>query len=615
MFVKGLIWTVFLSFVLSVVAIIADRKKIETDLIYRATAELGELNRKWVSLKAEGRDLTVSGKSPLSALQKAALASIRDTAGVRVVVDDTSVRPKASPYMWTVARNKTGIVLKGHVPSPLLRDDILEKAAMLNAGGQVHDKMELADGAPEEGWSDAINFALAHIDKLKSGTVKIDESVLQIDGEAMDADAYMSILEAFQGGAGAPDGFILVNRVSLPKVSPYRLSARRVGGKVVLEGFAPGVEAREEIGAMFHDAAAGAKIDNRLKLAAGQPDDYDERVSFVTVHMKLLKNGEALVLDDSISISGEALSNGGYDAMMKMPPPAGITLKREIARPLAAPFSWSAVLSADKLVLGGHVPDEISRKTLVEKARGIFMHRDVVDEMEYASGDPEGWGEMAAFLLDNLGRMKTGKAKLTDTKLLLNGVAMDEAALAIINAAKSPSASGLEVNVTAPPPSAVAVEEDTAKVEEGGEAANTENVDKAAEETANSTAPSGFVALDVCQSLLDSALQLKQINFKTASAEIKPESRSTLETLAFTLKKCPEARVEIGGHTDADGDDAMNMELSEKRANSVKVALVALGANPDRLTAVGYGETKPLADNGTPQGRAQNRRIEFIIKQ
>ncbi len=477
MFVKGLIWTIFSSLALSAVALIADREKIETDLASRAMAGLGAVNQKWVSIKAEGRDLTISGKSPLSAFQKTAIATVKGTAGVRVVVDKTSVKPKASPYMWSVARNETGIVLKGHVPSPLLRADILEKAGMLGTGGQVHDQMELADGAPEEGWSNAINFALAHIDKLKSGAVKVDESVLQIDGEALDVAAYEAIGEAFQGGAGAPDGFILANRVSLPKVDSYRLSAKQLDGRVVLEGFAPGMEAREEIGAMFQDAAAGADIDNRLKLAVGQPDNYDERISFVTAHMKSLKNAEALVLDDSISISGEARSNAAYDAMMKMPPPDGITLKREIARPLAMPFTWSAVLSDEKLILGGYVPDEVSRKTLVEKARGIFRHREIVDKMEYASGEAEGWGERAAFLLDNLGRMKTGKAGLRDAKLSLAGVAMDEAALAEINAANSPSGAELKVDVTAPPPEpdpAVVVRED-----DNAGSGEAENEDKA----------------------------------------------------------------------------------------------------------------------------------------
>ena len=68
---------------------------------------------------------------------------------------------------------------------------------------------------------------------------------------------------------------------------------------------------------------------------------------------------------------------------------------------------------------------------------------------------------------------------------------------------------------------------------------------------------------------------------------------------------------EIVGHTDNSGDAAMNLRLSEDRANAVRNYLIAQGVNPDSLVAIGYGQERPRADNGTEEGRAQNRRIEF----
>ncbi len=77
------------------------------------------------------------------------------------------------------------------------------------------------------------------------------------------------------------------------------------------------------------------------------------------------------------------------------------------------------------------------------------------------------------------------------------------------------------------------------------------------------------------------------------------------------MKKNPDLRVEIDGHTDSTGTAAYNMALSEKRAEAIKDHLVTRGINPERLTTKGFGFTKPAASNDTKEGRAQNRRVEF----
>jgi outer membrane protein OmpA-like peptidoglycan-associated protein len=80
------------------------------------------------------------------------------------------------------------------------------------------------------------------------------------------------------------------------------------------------------------------------------------------------------------------------------------------------------------------------------------------------------------------------------------------------------------------------------------------------------------------------------------------------------MKQNPDIRkVRVEGHTDSKGSDAYNIKLSQRRANAVRDYLIAHGVEADRLVAVGYGETRPVADNGTAEGRARNRRVEFTI--
>lgn len=108
-------------------------------------------------------------------------------------------------------------------------------------------------------------------------------------------------------------------------------------------------------------------------------------------------------------------------------------------------------------------------------------------------------------------------------------------------------------------------------------------------------------------------IALRNIFFNTASAALLPESNAELGKLKRLLDTNVSLRVEVGGHTDNAGDDASNQKLSEQRANAVRDHLIADGIDGSRITAKGYGETKPVADNGTEQGRALNRRTELTV--
>jgi OOP family OmpA-OmpF porin len=112
----------------------------------------------------------------------------------------------------------------------------------------------------------------------------------------------------------------------------------------------------------------------------------------------------------------------------------------------------------------------------------------------------------------------------------------------------------------------------------------------------------------------ENKIELKQtVFFDTNRATIKPASFALLDEVAQALKDNPAIKVEIQGHTDSQGVDAFNLQLSQKRADAVRVYLIRKAVTSDRLAARGYGENVPIADNRTAAGRSQNRRVEFVI--
>lgn len=116
----------------------------------------------------------------------------------------------------------------------------------------------------------------------------------------------------------------------------------------------------------------------------------------------------------------------------------------------------------------------------------------------------------------------------------------------------------------------------------------------------------------VGQKFTDAKIVTHGINFDVDKATIRPESMGTLNQIRQLLADNPGLKFEIDGHTDASGDSAHNLALSQQRAEAVKAALVGLGVSADRLTTKGLGDTKPIADNTTLEGKATNRRVEFV---
>ena len=111
------------------------------------------------------------------------------------------------------------------------------------------------------------------------------------------------------------------------------------------------------------------------------------------------------------------------------------------------------------------------------------------------------------------------------------------------------------------------------------------------------------------------SLTLDDVLFDFEQTSLRPEASRTVARAVSYLQENPDRKALIEGHTDHTGETDYNQNLSTKRSDAIGEALVARGISPDRITTVGFGESKPVADNDTVEGRQSNRRVEIIFKE
>lgn len=122
------------------------------------------------------------------------------------------------------------------------------------------------------------------------------------------------------------------------------------------------------------------------------------------------------------------------------------------------------------------------------------------------------------------------------------------------------------------------------------------------------------MVVDATGCLVEQTVTLRAVNFQTGSAVLLSTSRTALDEVARTLKNQANLKAEISGHTDNVGNDGYNLTLSQQRAEAVRQYLIGKGVAPERMVAIGMGETQPVAGNDNEEGRLANRRVEFKVR-
>ena len=255
--------------------------------------------------------------------------------------------------------------------------------------------------------------------------------------------------------------------------------------------------------------------------------------------------------------------------------------------PVENPYTFKSVKDLNgNVTVSGFVPSVEAKTDILETANRIFNTKVIDRKVVVAAGAPDAkFVDVTKSYMKDLAALERGNFTQEDYNGLLEGAAskvdIRNQIIASGKALPGKYASGFRANISVPQP--------VAEVQ----------------------------SVDECQNLFQEVKGDKKIFFESSKANIKGgESFDLLNKIAVAANQCSSFRITIGGHTDSQGPEEYNQRLSEARAATVKNYL-SLERNVDanRLTAIGYGESNPVATNATAAGRAQNRRITFTVTQ
>ncbi len=561
---------------------------------------LDERGHDWVSLQVDGLKVRLAGEAPSEAARFNALSAAGSVVAARRIEDAMTVRPadglKPPRFSIELLRNDSGISLIGLVPEASSHDSIIAALRRLDPAAEIADMLDTTTHPVPPGWQEALDFALKALGDLPRSKITVRPGEVRIAAITDSPEQRTRTEQALQ--QARPEGVKLVLDISAPRpvIAPFSLRLLMDEKGVRFDSCSADTEqARARILAAARAAGLSGPADCAIGLGAPSPR-WAEAVERAIQALAALGGGSLTFSDADITLiarpgTPQDLFDREVRAMEKdLPdvfsvqavlPPLPVVEGKAVAAEAA---ELMVTLSPEGLVqMRGRMRDERSRMAAVTLARALFGSDNVHDTTRVDPNLPEGWVKPVLAGLQALAELHHGLLEVTPGKLDLRGE-------------------------TARPDTRTRITQMLSESLKGNVAYAIDVVyRKELDHTPVPPTP------EECVNRINAILKEHRITFKPSSSRIDAESMATVEKIAEAMKGCEHVRMEIGGHTDSQGRESMNLALSQARAEAVLDALLQLDVLTTNLTAKGYGESRPIADNKTEEGRRANRRIEFRL--
>ncbi len=558
---------------------------------------LTEAGLTWAEVDADGLQLYLAGTAPDEAARFRAISTANKIVDAARVIDQINVAETselAPPrFSIEILRSEGGISLIGLVPAQTDREKLRAQVKALAGGSAMSDLLEVADYPAPEGWNDALRFALRALEELPRSKISVEAGKVEIDAMVEEAAEKASLEMAL--GRRLPDGVELALQITAPRavISPFAL-------RFVMDERGPRLET-----CSAETADQSARLREAAKEAGAPATDTACRIGLGAPSPEWAAAG-ARAIAAVAELGGGSVSFSNADVSLVAPQDTDPALFDKVTGKLAAelgegfslkallpetsedrdagPAEFTATLSPEGQVqLRGSVRGDLARSTTESYARALFGSDAVHSAARPDPALPEGWSVRVLAGLEALALLSNGAVSVTPSNVAIQGnTGRSEASveIAALLAEKLGEAGEYEIDVT---------------------------YREALDPKANIPTP------EECVAQINAITAERKINFEPGSDTLDGEARGIIDDIADILKTCEQLPLEIGGHTDSQGREVMNEALSQARAESVLAELRARRVLTSTFVAKGYGESQPIADNGTEEGREANRRIEFRL--
>jgi OOP family OmpA-OmpF porin len=551
----------------------------------------------WASADADGLQVVLTGEAPDEASRLRALSvagSIVDGARVVDAIGVAEVASLASPdFVIEVLRNEDGISLIGLVPETTDRAALIESLTELAGGNTVADMLGTADYPAPENWQRSLDFALAALKILPRSKISVSPDKVAVTAIS-DSAAEKARLE-FELTRRAPASVRLTMDISAPRpvITPFTLRFLIDEAGARFDACSADTEAAR---AAIIAAAVAAGVEGQVSctIGLGVPSPaWSDAVVMAIRGLSGLGSGSVTFSDADIAmIVPSNVAQQDFDrAVGELESNLPEVFALQAVRTQAAEGTeadqrpeFTAILGTDgNIQLRGRITDDRLREAVESFARARFGADAVFPAMRVDEALPDGWPLRVLAALEALGELNNGSVLVREEMVSIKGTSGSQDTsdrVARILSDKLGTAGEFDIAI---------------------------RYDEGLDPLASLPTP------EECAASMNAVLAASKITFDPGSATITRGASGTLDKLAQILKGCADVQMEVGGHTDAQGREEMNQSLSQARAQAVIAAMMERRVLTGNLSAKGYGESVPIADNETEAGREANRRIEFRL--
>ena len=552
----------------------------------------------WASVQTDGLKVVLEGEAASEALRFKALAAAGQIVEAARVIDNftiTDSRPPVAPkFSVEILRNGKSISLIGLVPTKADNANFKDRVARIAGDLPIADFLETADYPVPDAWSSVISYGLLALERLEHSKISIGETQVTIEAIG-ESDAQKSkLLEELTRRTPADITSKIGISAPRPVITPFTLRFRITADGASFDACsADSPEAAVQI--LAAAKAAGLAEEATCRQGLGVPSPlWSKAATQAIAALAKLGGGSVTLSDADVTLTAPAGTDptlfdtitsrldGDLPEVFALNPI--LLVAPETPEDDAAIPEMVATLSPEGQVqIRGPVISPRAQRTLQTFAYAVFGSEDVYLSTKLQDNLPEGWMVRSLASLAGLSKLNSGIATVSPNAIDITGLTGRRSAktdIAQILIDRLGDGAEFELEVT-----------------------YLEELDPLAR-MLNGT--------ECVAEITDLASQNK-IKFEPGSATLDDDSRDTVQAIAEVFERCLEAPIEIGGHTDSQGREEMNLNLSKGRAEAVLTALRGARVKLKSLTAEGYGETQPIADNGTEEGREANRRIEFRL--